>query len=110
MSSLRLFQKTAAAPSGIADCLFKCAGRVVVCDQGYFSILTKLMLKVWLVAHRRPPPSGPSPDAPCHRLPFQVLDWNLLTDIIKFGISMSGDYQALKKERPHQPTAASGAL
>jgi hypothetical protein len=43
-------------------------------------------------------------------LPFQVLDWNLLTDIIKFGISTSGDYQALKKERPHQPTAASGAM
>lgn len=46
MSSLRLFQKTAAAPSGIADCIFKSAGRLTVVDQGYFSIITKLMLKV----------------------------------------------------------------
>eukprot|EP01134_Creolimax_fragrantissima_P005965 CFRG5965T1 len=82
MESLRFFQKTARSPSVITDCIFTSAGRTVVRDQGYFSIGSKLMLK--------------------------VLDWNALTEIIRYGISTSGDFVTMAgaKKRPYTSLAS----
>ena len=46
MSAMKFFQKTATSPEAIASCFFKSVGKTVVCDQGYFSFVLKMMLKV----------------------------------------------------------------
>eukprot|EP00123_Amoebidium_parasiticum_P019458 comp25845_c0_seq1/m.47039 comp25845_c0_seq1/g.47039 ORF comp25845_c0_seq1/g.47039 comp25845_c0_seq1/m.47039 type:complete len:316 (-) comp25845_c0_seq1:39-986(-) len=77
LSILSLVQKTAKPPSTIADCVFTCAGRTVVRDQGYFSIGNKLLLK--------------------------LLDWNLLANITTVAVSTMGDYKTMKKTRTTKP-------
>ncbi|KNC80793.1 hypothetical protein SARC_06856 [Sphaeroforma arctica JP610] len=85
MESLRFFQKTARSPDVITDCVFTSAGRMVVRDQGYFSIGSKLMLK--------------------------VLDFNALTECIRYGIATSGDFvtMATQRKRPETPLASATA-
>jgi short-subunit dehydrogenase len=73
MSAMKLFQRTATSPETIAACFFKSAGRTVVCDQGYFSIALRLMLK--------------------------VIDYNAISFLITRTSTMSGDYVKLVGQR-----------
>ncbi len=73
ISALKLFQKTAQPPDYIASAIFSSAGRYCVRDQGYFSIFTKLVLK--------------------------VIDWNVLAEIMKYALGSNSDYQSIKKKR-----------
>jgi len=73
MAAMKLFQRTATSPESIASCFFKSAGRSVVCDQGYFSIALKMMLK--------------------------VIDYNLIAILITRTSTMSGDYVKLVGQR-----------
>lgn len=73
MSAMKFFQKTATSPEVIATCFFKSVGRTVVCDQGYFSLALKVMLK--------------------------VIDYNAIAAIITRTSTMSGDYVKLVAQR-----------
>lgn len=73
MSALKFFQKTAVGPCIIADSLFAAIGWHVVVDQGYFSVLSRLMLK--------------------------VLDNNFMGEMMRlFTASGSGDFENVRKE------------
>ena len=72
LSALRFFRKTATTPEHVVSELFKAPGRSIMVDQGYFSIVTKLILK--------------------------ILDWNLLANIMTHMIKTNGDYKAFKAE------------
>ena len=71
LSALAFFRKTANSPKVIAECLFANAGRAVIIDQGYFSVISKFALK--------------------------LLDWNLLANIMNYAISTNEDYLSLRK-------------
>jgi len=73
MSAMKLFQKTATSPESIASCFFKSIGRTIVCDQGYFSISLKMMLK--------------------------LIDYNSIALLITRTSTMSGDYNKLVAQR-----------
>jgi len=73
MSAMKLFQRTATSPDTIAACFFKSAGRSVVCDQGYFSIALRMLLK--------------------------FVDYNLIALLITRTSTMSGDYVKLVGQR-----------
>jgi short-subunit dehydrogenase len=72
MSVLEVFKKTALHPRVIADCLFSAAGRYTICDQGYFSVGVRVMLK--------------------------ALDWNALVEIMKIALPSNPDFKALRAE------------
>jgi short-subunit dehydrogenase len=46
LSAMKFFQRTATSPAVIADCFFKSLGRSIVCDQGYFCLMFKILLKI----------------------------------------------------------------
>ncbi|KAI8608138.1 putative short-chain dehydrogenase, partial [Chytriomyces sp. MP71] len=46
MSALKLFQRTAVGPQEIVDALFRCVGRTVVADHGYYSVANRILLKL----------------------------------------------------------------
>jgi short-subunit dehydrogenase len=48
LDALEMFRKTGKAPNVVTDSLFATVGRAVVCDQGYYSITLRIVLKVWL--------------------------------------------------------------
>lgn len=73
MSAMKFFQKTATSPESIANCFFKSVGRTVVCDQGYFSLALKALLK--------------------------VVDYNAIALMITRTSTMSGDYVKLVGQR-----------
>lgn len=73
LDMLKFFKATAVSPAVIADCIFSSAGRAVVCDQGYFSIGVKLMLK--------------------------AVDWNFLSDLIPHTFKYNSAFQSLKVKR-----------
>jgi short-subunit dehydrogenase len=45
LGAMKMFQKTATPPTNIADCFFRSVGRVVIHEQGYFSLCFKMLLK-----------------------------------------------------------------
>ena len=73
MSAMKFFQKTATSPEAIASCFFKSVGRTVVCDQGYFSLALKGLLK--------------------------VIDYNTIALLITRTSTMSADYVKLVAQR-----------
>lgn len=73
MDAMNFFKKTATTPEIIASCFFKSVGRTVVCDQGYFSISLKMVLK--------------------------LIDYNLLAILITRTSTMSKDYAKLVANR-----------
>jgi len=73
MAAMNFFRKTATSPEVVANCFFKSIGRTVVCDQGYFSIALKLMLK--------------------------VIDYNTISLLLTRTSTMSGDYVKLVSQR-----------
>jgi short-subunit dehydrogenase len=73
MSAMKFFQRTATSPESIASCFFKSAGRSVVCDQGYFSIALRMLLK--------------------------LIDYNFIALLITRTSTMSGDYVKLAGQR-----------
>jgi len=73
IGAMKMFQKTATAPTTIARCFFVSMGRSVVHDQGYFCLFSRLMLK--------------------------VMDSVLLANIIALATSKQADYVKSKKKR-----------
>jgi hypothetical protein len=71
MAALEFVKKYAASPEIIASTLFKLAGRACVVDQGFVSVMFKMILK--------------------------VLDWNLLSEIMIMAVRNNGDYKTFKK-------------
>jgi len=72
--SLGMFKKTATAPTVIADVIFSSVGKwTVVRDQGYFSVVLRLL--------------------------FKVIDSNFLAIIIAATSHLSGEYKKLTAER-----------
>jgi len=74
MSALLMAQKLSSPPSVIADTITRCAGHVVVADQGAITVIMKLLL-------------------------VKILDWNIFAEIMKIAIPFNGDYKALKVRR-----------
>lgn len=72
-SAMAFFQKTATSPERIASCFFRSIGRNVVCDQGYFCVMAKVILK--------------------------LIDYNALAMIITHTTHSNGDYIKAKKVR-----------
>ncbi|KAJ3025789.1 hypothetical protein HDV00_012495 [Rhizophlyctis rosea] len=72
MAILQVVKKTAQPPVVIADAIFKCAGRTTVVDQGLYSVVIRIFLK--------------------------MLDWNVFADIMTSSVSTTGDYKNLKKK------------
>ncbi|KAI8908512.1 hypothetical protein EDD86DRAFT_207869 [Gorgonomyces haynaldii] len=73
MSVLLSAEKGAQGPSVIADVIWKNAGRFVVVDQGWISVLLKIVLK--------------------------MLEWNTLGELMRFVIPLSGDYKRFKARK-----------
>jgi short-subunit dehydrogenase len=46
VGAVKFFQKTATSPMVIANCFFKSVGKIVVHDQGYYSVCVRMLLKV----------------------------------------------------------------
>ncbi|KAJ3341202.1 hypothetical protein HDU83_006716 [Entophlyctis luteolus] len=46
LSALKMFQKTSVQPQDIADTLFRCVGRTVCAEHGYYTVLNRLLLKL----------------------------------------------------------------
>ncbi|KAL0095786.1 hypothetical protein J3Q64DRAFT_1710966 [Phycomyces blakesleeanus] len=74
MSTLLSAQKMSSPPSVIADTICCNAGKVVVSDQGPTTVIMKIIMT-------------------------KVLDWNVLTEVMKLGLRYSGDYKAMKVRR-----------
>ncbi|KAI9029873.1 hypothetical protein CLU79DRAFT_831622 [Phycomyces nitens] len=74
MSALLSAQKMSSPPSVIADTICCNAGKVVVADQGPTTVIMKIVMT-------------------------KILDWNVLTEIMKLGLRYSGDYKAMKVRR-----------
>ncbi|KAI7863958.1 hypothetical protein BDF14DRAFT_1972343 [Spinellus fusiger] len=74
MSALLSAQKLSSPPSVVADTLCANAGKVVVADQGPITVVMKIVMT-------------------------KVLDWNVMTEIMKYGLRYSGDYKAMKVKR-----------
>ncbi|KAJ3047529.1 hypothetical protein HK097_011454 [Rhizophlyctis rosea] len=72
MAVLQLVKKTAQPPIVIADTIFRCAGRTTVVDQGLYSVIIRIFLK--------------------------ILDWNVFADIMATSVSTTGDYKNLQKK------------
>lgn len=73
IGAMKMFQKTATTPDTIASCFFISLGKSLIHEQGYFSLLTRLLLK--------------------------VLDVCLLANIIGVFTSGQADYKKSKKKR-----------
>jgi short-subunit dehydrogenase len=73
IGAMKMFQRTATAPTTIASCFFISMGKSLVHDQGYFSLCSRLLLK--------------------------VLDSVLLANIIGYATSSQADYKKSKKKR-----------
>lgn len=73
VSAVKFFQNTAKGPEVIADAILAGAGKLTVWDEGYFSILVKLLLK--------------------------VLDWNMFAEIMTYTARLNGDHLKLRKQR-----------
>jgi short-subunit dehydrogenase len=73
LSAMKFFMKTATSPEVIATCFFKSVGKTVVCDQGYFSLVLKMLLK--------------------------VIDYNFISILLTRTSTMSGDYVKLVGQR-----------
>lgn len=46
LDALEMFRKTGTTPSTIADSFLQGVGRTVICDQGYYSIAVRMLLKI----------------------------------------------------------------
>lgn len=75
MSTLTSAQKFSSPPSIIADTICRNAGKIVVSDQGPITVVMKIATT-------------------------KIMDWNVFTEIMKLGLRFSGDYKAMKVERP----------
>ncbi|KAJ3077832.1 hypothetical protein HDU99_000946, partial [Rhizoclosmatium hyalinum] len=73
MSALKFFQGTAVSPQQIADALFRCVGRTVVADHGYYSVINRLLLK--------------------------VLDYTVMSDLMVLFVKDQGDFKAIKADQ-----------
>lgn len=74
ISLLTAFQKTAVTPDTVAIELFKAAGRCFVRDLGYFSVGTKLLLK--------------------------MIDWNFMAELTPLFMKSNADFRKLKAGSP----------
>ncbi|TPX31969.1 hypothetical protein SmJEL517_g04796 [Synchytrium microbalum] len=70
VAAVLFFKRHSYGPEVICDAIFASAGRVIIYDQGYFSISLKLLLK--------------------------ALDWNLLVTVFSYGLATNGDYKNLR--------------
>jgi short-subunit dehydrogenase len=70
ISLLTVFQKTAVTPDTVAAEIFKAAGRCFVRDLGYFSVGTKLLLK--------------------------IVDWNFMAELTPLFMKSNADFRMLK--------------
>jgi len=73
IDAMKFFQKTATSPTAIAKCFFQSIGYAVVHDQGYFSLLARIGLK--------------------------LVDHNLMSNLASRTASMSADFKKSKKPR-----------
>ncbi|KAJ3137227.1 hypothetical protein HK100_000735 [Physocladia obscura] len=73
MSALKFFQRTAVSPQQIADALFKCVGRTVVADHGYYSVANRLLLK--------------------------ILDYTVMSDLMLIFVRGQADFVNIKKDQ-----------
>jgi len=73
VSAVQFFKKTAAGPEVVADAILSSAGKLTIWDQGYFSILVRLLLK--------------------------VLDGNFFAEIMTHTASLNADHLKLRKQR-----------
>jgi short-subunit dehydrogenase len=73
VDSVQFFKKTAAGPQVIADAIFRGAGKLVIWDQGYFSILVRLL--------------------------FKVLDWCAFSELMSRTATLNADHAKLRKQR-----------
>mmetsp|Transcript_37539 Transcript_37539/g.149697 ORF Transcript_37539/g.149697 Transcript_37539/m.149697 type:complete len:321 (-) Transcript_37539:1466-2428(-) len=73
LGAMESAKKTAVSAETVAKSILSSVGRTVIKDQGYFTVGTRLLLK--------------------------VLDLNLFADIAAAGIGLAGDYWKLKKDR-----------
>lgn len=46
LDALEMFRRTGKSPDVVTEALFATVGRAVVCDQGYYSITLRIVLKV----------------------------------------------------------------
>ncbi|ORX61344.1 NAD(P)-binding protein [Hesseltinella vesiculosa] len=74
MSALTSAQKISSSPSIIADTICRDAGKVVVADQGFITVIMKIITT-------------------------KLLDWNVFTEIMKHCLRFTGDYKAMKVRR-----------
>jgi len=73
IGAMKMFQKTATAPTTVAKCFFQSIGYAVIHDQGYFSLLTRLGLK--------------------------LVDFNFMSTMASRTASMSADFKKSKRAR-----------
>jgi len=73
IGAMKMFQRTATAPTAIANCFFVSMGKSLVHDQGYFCLCSRLLLK--------------------------VIDGVFLSNIIGYATSTQADYKKSKKKR-----------
>ena len=83
MSALKFFQGTAVSPQQIADALFRCVGRTVVADHGYYSVINRLLLK--------------------------VLDYTVMSDLMVLFVRDQGDFKAIKADQEAKIAKNGGA-
>mmetsp|Transcript_11430 Transcript_11430/g.34943 ORF Transcript_11430/g.34943 Transcript_11430/m.34943 type:complete len:209 (-) Transcript_11430:159-785(-) len=80
MSFLQSAQKTAVSPAAVAEAILSSVGRTVIKDLGYFTVATRMLLK--------------------------VLDYNFLSDLIAAASFMVADLKKLRKDRAVQKKVA----
>jgi short-subunit dehydrogenase len=73
VESVQFFKKTAAGPQVIADAIFRGAGKLLIWDQGYFSILVRFL--------------------------FKVLDWCAFSELMSRTATLNADHAKLRKQR-----------
>jgi short-subunit dehydrogenase len=50
LDALEMFRRTGTSPDTIANAMLRSVGRTSVCDQGYYSVAVRVLLKVYHVA------------------------------------------------------------
>jgi len=73
IGAMKMFQKTATAPTTVAKCFFQSIGYAVIHDQGYFSLMGRLGLK--------------------------LVDFNFMSNMASRTASLSGDFKKSKRVR-----------
>jgi short-subunit dehydrogenase len=76
VDSVQFFKKTAAGPQVIADAIFRGAGKLLIWDQGYFSILVRFL--------------------------FKILDWCAFSELMSRTATLNADHAKLRKQRKAQ--------